>query len=690
MRKSNRITGWNNGRLAGAALLAAALAGQAAATTYTWNRGLTAPAAGAGTSNFDSIQNWVGGIAPPVVAPEGDVTDLLYTGMSTKTGGQNLRQSYSVNSLTFTADFVGAFTMPAPGVTVPATFNINNTTLIAGNTSADLTIGAGGITTDVTAFNIGINWTPASVSSGTARLVLGADQTWTTNAPLLPSGSVSLNLQRQISGAFRVTKAGTGLLILAPGSPNSEWTGGLTLIEGSVRTGGTESNHNGQFGTGSISHESDKTAGITASTVSALGGGASGGGGGNRLFDNDLVLGGTGTFTTGGSFEVNFTSNSEWTLTAQKNFGTGTITRHAGTITGPFGINKLAGGMLVLNSANTYVGPTNVIEGVLRITNGLALGPSSDPVAVSGVNGSTNLLGGQLELEGGITVSGKVLSIAGNGNNAATPFSGVETLRGALRNRTGDNTWTNLVTVAGQATIHLDEGTLNLPGGIWGTVAEAGVSIAKGSAASVTLNTAKVDIAGPLQIASGVTLNIAADGSAAGQSRVSALSFEDATAVLNLSNNDLIVDYTDNSAIAGMIAAYQAGNLLVNGDVDGLPTYLAIAEAADLGLTEVNGIAIDDTAVIAKFTYVGDANLDGQVDALDYERVDLAIGNTGVFGTAQGDLNYDGNVDALDYEQIDLNIGNGVGAPLSAIFIPEPATISILTLSAFALGRRRR
>ena len=62
--------------------------------------------------------------------------------------------------------------------------------------------------------------------------------------------------------------------------------------------------------------------------------------------------------------------------------------------------------------------------------------------------------------------------------------------------------------------------------------------------------------------------------------------------------------------------------------------------------------------VVFKFTYVGDSNLDGVVDALDYQRIDLAVGNTGVFGTAQGALNYDGNVDALDYQQIDLNIGN--------------------------------
>ena len=104
---------------------------------------------------------------------------------------------------------------------------------------------------------------------------------------------------------------------------------------------------------------------------------------------------------------------------------------------------------------------------------------------------------------------------------------------------------------------------------------------------------------------------------------------------------------------------------------------------------DFRGIVVDATAVMLKYTYVGDANLDGQVDALDYERIDLAIGNFGALGTAQGDLNYDGIVDALDYEQVDLNIGNGVGGPLAGVFIPEPASLWVVGLAGI-LARRRR
>jgi hypothetical protein len=173
-----------------------------------------------------------------------------------------------------------------------------------------------------------------------------------------------------------------------------------------------------------------------------------------------------------------------------------------------------------------------------------------------------------------------------------------------------------------------------------------------------------------------------------GDGRVEGLEIA-AGAVVDLNVNELVVDYAGPSVIASVIADLLSGRIEGASEVGGLATYVGIAEAGDLGLTEFAGFGVDETAVVLKVTYVGDANLDGQVDALDYERIDLAIGNSGVLGVAAGDLNYDGNVDALDYEQVDLNIGNGVGAPLGSVLVPEPGVLSLIAVGGIVMMRRR-
>jgi hypothetical protein len=150
------------------------------------------------------------------------------------------------------------------------------------------------------------------------------------------------------------------------------------------------------------------------------------------------------------------------------------------------------------------------------------------------------------------------------------------------------------------------------------------------------------------------------------------------TASLRTGSHSLISHYSTTSLMSTLTEYVRNSRITPSPDLLGLPTNLAISEAADLGLTEFNGTPIDDTTTLLKYTYVGDANLDGQVDALDYERVDLSIGNSGVLGTAQGDLNYDGVVDALDYEQVDLNVGNGVGTPLAPLSIANSQPVAQL------------
>jgi hypothetical protein len=80
-----------------------------------------------------------------------------------------------------------------------------------------------------------------------------------------------------------------------------------------------------------------------------------------------------------------------------------------------------------------------------------------------------------------------------------------------------------------------------------------------------------------------------------------------------------------------------------------------------LGLFDGYNPSISD--VLIRYTYYGDANLDGKVDGSDYSRIDggsLAR----LTGWYNGDFNYDGAIDGSDYTLID-NAFNTQGASLS-------------------------
>ena len=107
--------------------------------------------------------------------------------------------------------------------------------------------------------------------------------------------------------------------------------------------------------------------------------------------------------------------------------------------------------------------------------------------------------------------------------------------------------------------------------------------------------------------------------------------------------------------------------------------------------TSFEGVNAATTDVIVKYTYYGDANIDGQVDGSDYTKIDNGF-NTHATGWLNGDFNYDGTVDGSDYTLID-NAFDMQGSAYSAAQIAPvsgpkpvlPATRAATPVSAAAV-----
>jgi fibronectin-binding autotransporter adhesin len=161
-----------------------------------------------------------------------------------------------------------------------------------------------------------------------------------------------------------------------------------------------------------------------------------------------------GTFTTTASFDT--TSGSPLT--------------YAGIISGAVDLTKTGPGVLILTGANTYTGITTVSQGALNIQNNTALG------TVAG--GTSVTAGAALQIQGGITTSAEALTLNGTGVSAD----------GALRNISGNNDFTGLVTLGSATRINSDAGTLTLSN--TGTITGAGLGLTVGGAGNTTINSA--------------------------------------------------------------------------------------------------------------------------------------------------------------------------------------------------------
>ena len=180
----------------------------------------------------------------------------------------------------------------------------------------------------------------------------------------------------------------------------------------------------------------------------------------------------------------------------------------------------------------------------------------------------------------------------------------------------------------------------------------------------------------------------------------------DAASKLDLSDNAAVVDYTGTSPLSSIRALIVAGRAGGGWTGDGLTSSAAAAVAADasdlhktaLGFADASsigspasfhGVAIDNTAVLVLYTLVGDANLDGQVDARDFAALAADFGQSTPFWSG-GDFNDDGVVNALDFDALAANFGATFTPAALGTVVPEPMGLAICTSAIVLMNHRRR
>jgi hypothetical protein len=195
------------------------------------------------------------------------------------------------------------------------------------------------------------------------------------------------------------------------------------------------------------------------------------------------------------------------------------------------------------------------------------------------------------------------------------------------------------------------------------------------------------------------------------------------TGTLDLTGNDLDIQNGGSTALATITAMIKQG--FNNGAWTGAGITSTLAANNSTHLTAIgvilnnqSGAALYTTGhlldgfastaandVLVKYTYYGDANLDGKVDGSDYSLIDNGYLN-GLTGWFNGDFNYDGVVDGSDYTLIDnafnsqeTQLTAEIAAPLAVATaqiaaepsaVPEPTSTTVLAITGISLLARRR
>ncbi len=634
----------------------------------------------------------------------------------------------------------GDWTMGVPGSADTAQFNIANTYTVSLDVSPSITsmsVGGSNVTfaNSVSGRTFSISST-LNVNSGGMTLNAATPITMTVsnnsgfNAPV----SISNGNQLSLSNAAIGSAHSSNMSVTGPGSSLSAGSIGLGNGSGTTGTLSFSNSASGTLGDVSIATFSAGTGNLfieSRANVSANG---------MNLATNaipgtsaSVTLTGSATLTQGGgTVSIGASSASQGTMIVSSG---GTAVINGGLAIYSTGELDVQSGGIVNVSTPIYIYSGSGTRGNLVVSTGSSVSQTFGALLVGSATGNTAKLqidstatfttstfaatvnptglidinGGTFNENGGVTVDGGTLQ-RGSGTFAWASSKTMTVQNGGQVNFTGSYTLPASATVdisdSGSAFAVSSGSTLTVPSNSQITLNAGQLTaptLAINSGGSVHYNGGNTSI-GNLQLASTGVMTVASGGDKV--LRLSTLSI-DSTAKLDLNDNDLVVNSGDFSTIQNLVfAGYRdhvdtaaTGIVSSTSQASSGKTILALFDNALVGRTDWpagSGQTISSSAIVGKYTYFGDTNLDGQVTGDDYGAVDANLGSTGLNpGNAWllGDTNGDLSVTGDDYASIDANLGLGVGNPLAVNHlspVPEPAGVLMIGAGLLALGRSRR
>jgi hypothetical protein len=302
---------------------------------------------------------------------------------------------------------------------------------------------------------------------------------------------------------------------------------------------------------------------------------------------------------------------------------------------------------VLVNGTVTYTAPVSLPTSLL-----FALSGSADTMAVDFGNGVPVPSGG-ITVNGTSAGNGDTLSVLGTTGNDAIAVNAATVVFGSSTISYSSMPNLSVEPRTGTDALAVNSGTVSIPAQTAGAGFLArtfsSLSVAAGAKLTVGTTVARTDRT-VVVVTTPANLSIAGTGQ------------------LDLGGNDLIVRGGSLSTLFNLAKAGYANGAWTG--TGGLTSNVAAANAAHttgLGViqassaantTTFDGQSISAADVLVKYTYYGDANLDGTVNIADYTRTDAGFLTTGASGWSNGDYDYDGVVDGSDYTLMD-NAFNG-------------------------------